>query len=86
MSAEPAADRRKEYELLDELGEGAYGTVWHAVHRTTREEFAVKVLQVDSDATSRIGAEIDHMRACTHPSICRYFTSFTEGGVFIYIF
>jgi tRNA A-37 threonylcarbamoyl transferase component Bud32 len=40
------------YELLAEIGQGAMGTVWKAVHTTLRRPFAIKFLKAyDADAT-----------------------------------
>lgn len=64
------------YELPSDrvLGRGSYGTVSLAIHRSTREEYACKVLDVNRvgpQYVDKLHAEISSMRQLDHPNILR---------------
>ena len=42
MSEEIAPNILKKYEILQKLGKGAYGIVWKAINKRTREIVALK--------------------------------------------
>ena len=66
-----------EYELLDVLGHGGMGVVYHARHRVTGEEVALKVVQRKYIATLRREAEI--MGGLDHPGVLKVL-DYQEGG------
>ena len=56
------------------LGRGSYGTVYLAIHRATREEFACKVLSINRvgpQYVDKLHAEISSMRQLDHPNVLR---------------
>ncbi|MEZ0230665.1 MAG: serine/threonine-protein kinase, partial [Planctomycetota bacterium] len=71
------------YDLVSELGRGAMGVVWRAVHRPTRTERAVKVIELDrSDmqAFVRFQREAEALaRVDGHPNIVRIHETGVEG-------
>ncbi|KAM8972363.1 STE20-like serine/threonine-protein kinase [Pelodytes ibericus] len=59
-----------EWEILSELGDGAFGKVYKAQHRANRQLAAVKVLDIScEDALEDHVAEINILGQCQHPSI-----------------
>ena len=54
------------YEMKAVLGTGGYAVVWSAVHKTTRKEYAIKVMK----ATDKMAKAVDQM------------TSFLPFGLF----
>jgi serine/threonine protein kinase len=38
------ADRKRDFELLGLIGEGAFGKVWKVHHRLTKETYALKIM------------------------------------------
>ena len=51
------------FELLDMLGEGAYGSVYKALHKFTGELYAIKIIKVHSEAENLI-KEISILKDC----------------------
>jgi len=76
-------DPEKEFQLLEKLGEGSYGSVWKAMHKPTGSIVAVKRVPIDNDLED-IMKEIDFMKSCRSPYIVRYFGSyFKENELWI---
>jgi serine/threonine protein kinase/tetratricopeptide (TPR) repeat protein len=65
------------YELLEELGRGAFGLVFRAHDRTADEIVAIKLLRYDHeqapDAVNRLRSELRMARKVTHPAIVRIY-------------
>lgn len=67
-------DPEEEFELLDMLGQGAFGSVSKALHKRTGELYAVKVLSATSlGEISSIKKEIQILRLCDDPHIVKYY-------------
>ncbi|XP_053319768.1 serine/threonine-protein kinase 10-A-like [Spea bombifrons] len=63
----------KDWEVLNELGDGAFGKVYKAQHMVSRELAAAKVLEVTSeDALEDHVAEINILAQCQHPNILSF--------------
>jgi serine/threonine protein kinase len=76
-------DPEKDFQLLEKLGEGSYGSVWKAIHRQTGGIVAIKKVGIDNDLDD-ITKEIDFMKGCRSPYIVRYFGSyFKENELWI---
>jgi len=65
------------------LGQGAFGTVWRAVHRETNQIVAMK--QIDKAMMPRRGVrredverEINMMKACQHTNLTRLYDTFED--------
>ena len=81
----PATAFRTMYEMTtDVLGAGSFSTVYRCVNRTTKEEFAVKVVEKSFEnsnarhtmkkhhfelAIDRIQAEMNILKMCKHPNV-----------------
>ena len=78
---ERPGERVGPYELVEECGAGAFGTVWRAVRREPFEQqVAVKIVKpgMDSDAVlARFDQERRALAAMDHPNIARVF----DGGI-----
>jgi serine/threonine protein kinase len=75
------SERIAEYELLERLGAGGMGTVYHARDTITGEEVAVKILHshlVEPDYVSRLEREARIAAELDHPNIVRV----NEFGVY----
>jgi serine/threonine protein kinase len=76
-------DPEKDFQLLEKLGEGSYGSVWKAIHRATGGIVAIKKVGIDNDLDD-IMKEIEFMKGCRSPYIVRYFGSyFKENELWI---
>jgi serine/threonine protein kinase len=64
-------DPKKEYEFLDKLGEGSYGSVLHAKHLQTHTLHAIKQVPVE-DNLSDLLKETEHMMECKCENIVGY--------------
>ncbi|XP_063304680.1 serine/threonine-protein kinase 10-like [Pelobates fuscus] len=59
-----------DWEIMNELGDGAFGKVYKAQHKISKYLAAVKVLEISSDeALEDHIAEINILGQCQHPSI-----------------
>lgn len=70
-------DRLRGYELLDRLGEGAFGEVWHAVQPGIGREVAIKVIRPDlanrPEFVRAFEAEARVLASLEHPNIVPLF-------------
>lgn len=79
------ADRSRDLEVLELLGEGAFGAVYRATHKATNTVVAVKIIanavsnkgKIDSEA-DKIMAEIDILARCDSAFIVGYFECFVK--------
>jgi serine/threonine protein kinase len=72
-------DPEKDFQLLEKLGEGSYGSVWKALHKQTGSIVAVKRVDIDNDLED-IVKEIEFMKGCKSPYIVRYYGSYFKDN------
>ncbi|ELP87773.1 serine/threonine protein kinase, putative [Entamoeba invadens IP1] len=65
----------KDFKTVESLGEGSYGSVFHAIHVPTGTHAAVKTVKIDGDTTD-IEKEIELMKQCNTDYIVRFFGHF----------
>ncbi|MCA9111828.1 MAG: serine/threonine protein kinase, partial [Planctomycetaceae bacterium] len=78
-----------DYELIDKLGEGAFGQVWRAFHRDLDRTVAVKLPGKKLVGPSQIDMFLHEARAAArlnHPNIVRVhdFGKHTQGGYIVF--
>lgn len=66
------------FDLLAKLGEGAYGSVYKAIHKESGEVLAIKQVPVDTDLQEII-KEISIMQQCDSPYVVKYFGSYFKN-------
>lgn len=69
------------YEIKEQLGEGAFATVWKAVQSATSREVALKVIRVDlatDQVYLRFQREIEMMVKMDHPYIAKVYDHCTD--------
>ncbi|EDR28356.1 serine/threonine protein kinase, putative [Entamoeba dispar SAW760] len=69
------AECAKDFEVVEKLGEGSYGSVFHAIHKPTGTHAAVKTVRIDGDTTD-VEKEIVLMKQCDTDYIVRFFGHF----------
>jgi len=69
------------YDVYEEIGSGAFATVYHAVVKETGESVAIKVIDLDQFNTNweEIRREIQIMSLVHHKNVVRILTSFVDG-------
>ena len=69
----------KHYEIVEPLGEGAYGEVYVCRHIESGAERAVKILQVESeeDADTVLG-EFNILRGIDHPNLLKIYQLYED--------
>jgi hypothetical protein len=76
------------YEILDKLGQGGMGTVWHAIQLGTRRKVALKLMSATTFANERARARFDREVELTarldHPNIAAVYDSGLDRGVYFY--
>jgi len=76
-------------EILEKLGEGAYGKVYKAAHKVTGEFFAIKkisILYEDEGVPSTAIREISLLKECDHPNIIRLIEVFNLPSALYLVF
>ncbi|OMJ80752.1 hypothetical protein SteCoe_18910 [Stentor coeruleus] len=78
----------KDYEILGPLGHGAYSRVYKVKHRSSKNEFALKIIEKNkltvSKLNRRLKNEITLQSSLNHPCIVKLFNTF-EDNDFIYL-
>ena len=78
------------YDMKAVLGTGGYAVVWSAVHKTTRKEYAIKVMKATASATPKDGEvsvdeirnEIEVMKKLQHANVVYIKEYFVQNGKF----
>ena len=78
------------YDMKAVLGTGGYAVVWSAVHKATKQEYAIKVMKATASATPKddevtvdeIRNEIEVMKKLEHPNVVYIKEYFVQSGKF----
>jgi carbon catabolite-derepressing protein kinase len=79
-SVEAAAPKKQEqrigaYQIVRTLGEGSFGKVKLAVHKTTNQQVALKIIArkklISRDMAGRVEREIEYLQLLRHPHIIK---------------
>ncbi|ODM21240.1 hypothetical protein SI65_04293 [Aspergillus cristatus] len=75
------ADMASQYQMLEELGSGSFGTVYKAIDKATGEIVAIKQIDLESseDDIHEIQQEISVLSTCASPYVTQYKASFLRG-------
>jgi Protein kinase domain/GAF domain len=90
IQAEPetAAPKIEGYHILEPLGRGGMGTVWHAVQLGTRRKVALKLMSAaiftSEQARIRFDREVELTARLAHPNIAQVFDSGVDRGIYFY--
>eukprot|EP01017_Pseudomicrothorax_dubius_P012797 TRINITY_DN15424_c0_g1_i2.p1 TRINITY_DN15424_c0_g1~~TRINITY_DN15424_c0_g1_i2.p1 ORF type:complete len:513 (-),score=63.97 TRINITY_DN15424_c0_g1_i2:110-1648(-) len=72
-------DPEEVFELIELLGEGSYGSVYKAIHKSSSTAVAIKIFPSSADLTS-IQLEVSIMKQCRSPSIVAFYGSYVKNG------
>lgn len=80
-SPSPWPTDSKQYELVDEIGQGAFAKVWKAKCVSKDAWVAVKIIDVDkiSTAMEDIQSEVRAMKMCRHKNVLPLHCCFNVG-------
>jgi cell division control protein 7 len=67
-----------DFEVIDPIGSGSFSNVFHAIHRRTGKEVALKRL-FWNNSPDRIVKEVNWLRGIDHPNIAKLLSIFREG-------
>jgi serine/threonine-protein kinase OSR1/STK39 len=69
------------YDLIEKIGQGAFASVWKAKTKTSGEECAIKVLNLDhvDSNLSEIRLEVQAMRLSSHPNVLQCHAAFVNA-------
>ncbi|KAI5956856.1 hypothetical protein KGF54_000474 [Candida jiufengensis] len=70
-----------ELEIYEEIGRGGFGIVYRGIIKKTKEEVAVKQIDLEQDSTDliEINKEIQILSECKSPQITSYYGSFVKN-------
>nr|POE56238.1 carbon catabolite-derepressing protein kinase [Quercus suber] len=87
-SGKPAA-RLGQYNIVKTLGEGSFGKVKLAIHQSSKQKVALKIIArrklITRDMAGRIEREIQYLQLLRHPHIIKLFTVITTPGEIIMV-
>ncbi|GAM24627.1 hypothetical protein SAMD00019534_078020 [Acytostelium subglobosum LB1] len=73
-------DPNELFELIEEIAEGSFGTVYKGKHTKNGSIMAVKIIGLDEDETFEdLVIEIDILNRCNHQNIVKYHGSWVKG-------
>jgi serine/threonine protein kinase len=75
ISEQSKKDPEKDFQLVEKLGEGSYGSVWKAIHTKSNVVTAVKKVPIENDLNDLLN-EIKIMKQCSSPYIIKYYGSY----------
>jgi carbon catabolite-derepressing protein kinase len=82
-------ERLGQYQILKTLGEGSFGKVKLAIHSSTGQKVALKIISrrklVTRDMAGRIEREIQYLQLLRHPHIIKLYTVITMPGEIIMV-
>src|SRR5277367_1526171 len=85
---EAAPPKIEGYQVLEPLGRGGMGTVWHAVQLGTRRKVALKLMSAaiftSEQARIRFDREVELTARLAHPNIAQVFDSGVDRGIYFY--
>lgn len=71
-------ERIGQYEVVRTLGEGSFGKVKLAIHRSTKKKVALKIINrkrlISRDMAGRVEREIEYLQLLRHPHIIKLYT------------
>ena len=73
------SDPEKIFEIQGQIGEGSYGSVFKAVHTSTKITVAIKIIPVETDLTPLM-KEIKILKTCKSDYIVRYYGSYYKDS------
>lgn len=71
---EEAEEVTRRFDIVEKLGEGTYGKVYKAVHRTTYEAYALKKIRIlydEEGVPATAMREVSLLKECDHPNVIR---------------
>ena len=84
-----AQERMGAYNIVKTLGEGSFGKVKLAVHQSTNQKVALKIISrrklVTRDMAGRIEREIQYLQLLRHPHIIKLYTVITMPGEIVMV-
>jgi calcium-dependent protein kinase len=72
----------KEYTFGKSLGSGSFGTVREAIHKTTRNVRAVKILKKSEQDEEKLFLEVDILARLSHPNIMQIYEFYDDNSNF----
>ncbi|KAI0352934.1 Pkinase-domain-containing protein [Trametes cingulata] len=74
----PSSNPSAQYQLLEKLGTGSFGTVYKAIHTESKQIVAIKQIDLEDsdDDISEIQQEIANLAQCDSEYVTRYYGSF----------
>jgi len=81
-----ARDPLQDYELVEKMGSGSFGTVWKAKNKKTGAIVALKVIDgsVTDGGLQEVLKEVHYLQTCSNPNIVQYFDGY-EWNNMIYV-
>jgi len=73
-------DPKKRYQIIDEIGEGSFGTVFSAWDLQTGNKVAVKSMKLDDSYEEDLVLEIVMMQSLRHHNIVQFHDAYKIGG------
>ncbi|OQO07201.1 hypothetical protein B0A48_07771 [Cryoendolithus antarcticus] len=81
--------RLSQYTMIKTLGEGSFGKVKLAIHQSSGQQVALKIISrrklVTRDMAGRIEREIQYLQLLRHPHIIKLFTVITTPGEIVMV-
>lgn len=78
-----------QFQIIEKLGEGTYGKVYKAVHKTTKEPYALKKIRIlyeEEGVPSTAIREVSILKECDHPNVIKLHEVYSNASALYLVF
>jgi serine/threonine protein kinase len=68
-----------DFTISDNLGIGGFGSVFKAINKIDKQEYAIKIVEMNNQNTELVLREVENLSSLNHNNVIRYYSSWIEN-------